>query len=117
MCNNQCVQFDDEKKVLTIMETKEEISYDTIEKVTVLNEEAKFKGTSEPFTHQVLGGTTFYSMLGEPSLYVGLKIALKDGTSKAAYISNRKTGINTDIYQEDHKEAEAIKSKIDQVIV
>ena len=42
-------------------------------------------------------------------MYVGLKIVLKDKSVKAAYISDRVTGINTDIYREDVEEAEKIK--------
>ena len=44
------------------------------------------------------------------------KISLKDGTINAAYISDRKTGMNTDIYLEDVKEAEHIKKMINKRI-
>lgn len=92
------------------------INYDDIAKVSILNEEAKFRGKSEPFTHQVLGGTTFYTIFGEPRFYVGLKIVLKNKSVCAAYISDRITGLNTDIYHEDVKEAETIKQMIDKRI-
>lgn len=45
----------------------------------------------------------------EATFYVGLKITLKDGTIKAAYISDRKTGFNIDIYHKDEEEAYTIK--------
>lgn len=48
----------------------------------------------------------------EATFYLGLKITLKDGTIKAAYISDRKTGFNIDIYHEDEEEANAIKKII-----
>ena len=52
----------------------------------------------------------------EPQFYVGIKILLKDETIKAVYISNRKTIFNTDIYNEDEKEAKKIKQMIDKRI-
>lgn len=114
---NPCITFDDGNQILTILiGTQSRIPYKDIQKVTVLNEDAKYKGKTEPFIHQVLGGTTFYSMLGEPNLYVGLKIVLKDGAVKAAYISNRKTFFNTDIYREDQEIAKRFKAKIDRFI-
>ncbi|WP_462246699.1 hypothetical protein [Faecalitalea cylindroides] len=112
-----CVEFDDDKKQLEILNgTSVTINYDDIAKVSILNEEAKFRGKSKPFSHQVLGGTTFYTIFGEPRFYVGLKIVLKDKSEYAAYISDRITGLNTDIYHEDVKEAETIKQMIDKRI-
>lgn len=113
----KCIEFDDENKQLRIViGTQGTVSYSEIEKVSVLNEDAKFRGKSVPFSHQVLGGTTFYTFFGGPGMYVGLKIVLKDKTVKAAYISDRVTGINTDIYREDVEEAEKIKKMIDKRI-
>ena len=115
--NFKCIEFDDDKKQLKILiGTEGIIPYDQIEKVSVLNEDAKFRGKSVPFSHQVLGGTTFYTFFGGPGMYVGLKIVLKDKTVKAAYISDRITGINTDIYREDVEEAEKIQKMIDKRI-
>lgn len=112
-----CVEFDDDKKQLEILNgTSVTINYDDIAKVSILNEEAKFRGKSKHFSHQVLGGTTFYTIFGEPRFYVGLKIVLKDKAEYAAYISDRITGLNTDIYHEDVKEAETIKQMIDKRI-
>ena len=113
----KCIEFDDENKQLRIViGTQGTVSYSEIEKVSVLNEDAKFRGKSVPFSHQVLGGTTFYTFFGGPGMYVGLKIVLKDKYVKAAYISDRVTGINTDIYREDVEEAEKIKKMIDKRI-
>lgn len=49
----------------------------------------------------------------EATFYVGLKITLKDGTIKAAYISDRKTGFNIDIYCEYEEETNTIKKIIE----
>lgn len=58
----KCIEFDDENKQLRIViGTQGTVSYSEIEKVSVLNEDAKFRGKSVPFSHQVLGGTTFYT--------------------------------------------------------
>lgn len=105
------VQFDDENCLLTT--SAETIPYEAIEKISVLNEDAAFKGRTKPFSHQVLGGTTIYSIFGEPQLYVGLKIRKKDGTISAIYVSDRKTTYNTDIYREDTCRANELKQAIE----
>lgn len=111
------IEFDDDNQQLTILlGTEKTIKYEHIQKVSILNEDASFRGKSIPFSHQVLGGTTFYSLLGDPSLYVGLNILMKDKSICAVYVSDRKTSINTDVYREDVKEAEIIKKMIDKRI-
>lgn len=112
-----CVEFDDENKRLNILIGDEGIiRYKDIQKVSILNQQASFKGEAKPFTHQVLNGTAFLCGIMEPQFYVGIKILLKDETIKAVYISNRKTIFNTDIYNEDEKEAKKIKQMIDKRI-
>lgn len=49
----------------------------------------------------------------EATFYVGLKVTLKDRTIKAAYISDRKTGFNIDIYCEYEEETNTIKKIIE----
>lgn len=111
------VTFDKAAKTMTILKgTVGTYDYRKIIKCSILNEEAKFKGKTEPFLHQVLGGTTFYSMLGEPMLYVGIKLILDDKTVLAIYVSDTKTMINTELYNKDKTEAEKIKHFIDSVI-
>ena len=115
---NRYVEFDDNNSELHILNgTESTIKYEDIEKVSVLNEDASFKGKGTPFVHQVLGGTTFYSMFGEPGLYVGLKITLKDGSIKAIYVSEKKCYVNTDMYKKDREIAQKIKNKIDKRII
>ena len=112
-----CMEFDDDNNRINILIGDNGfVDYKDIAKVSVLNEDANFRGKSKPFSHQVLGGTTFLSGALEPSFFVGLKITLKDDSVKAVYISDRKTGLNTDIYHEDKKEAEKIKKMLDKRI-
>lgn len=62
MKHNQykCIEFDDNSKELRIViGTQGIIPYNEIEKVSILNEDAKFRGKSVPFSHQVLGGDNF----------------------------------------------------------
>lgn len=113
----QSVVFDDESKKLSIIiGSSGEVAYTDIEKVSVANEDAKFKGKSTPFTHQVLGGVTFMSIAAEPSLYVGIKLTLKDHSVRAIYVSDIKTQFNTSIYQKDREEAEEIQKLIQERI-
>lgn len=109
----QSVIFDDQNKQLEILiGTQGKVNYDTIKKASVLYEEAKFRGKSAPFSHQILGGTTMFVIAPDPQLYVGIKLALKDGSIKAIYISDIKTTTNTEIYRKDTKEAKEIQSMI-----
>ncbi len=48
------------------------------------------------------------SIAAEPSLYVGIKLTLKDHSVRAIYISDIKTQFNTSIYQKDKEEADKI---------
>lgn len=111
------VEFDDERNVLKILTGDlKEIPYADIEKASVANEDASFKGKSTPFAHQVLGGVTFMSIAAEPSLYVGIKLVCKDKSIHPIYVSDTKTQFNTDIYKKDREEAETIKKMIDKRI-
>ena len=113
----QSVVFDDENKKLSILiGSSGEVAYTDIEKVSVANEDAKFKGKSTPFAHQVLGGVTFMSIAAEPSLYVGIKLTLKDHSVRAIYVSDIKTQFNTSIYQKDREDAEEIQKLIQERI-
>ncbi|MGM9913143.1 hypothetical protein [Floccifex sp.] len=86
-----------------------------IKKCSVLNEEAKFRGKTEPFLHQVLGGVSFFAF-GENLMYVGLKLVTKDNNKLAVYISKKPVSFNTDTFLRDKKEAETIKKIFDKVI-
>lgn len=99
-----------ERKFKIIDGTAGEYSLDNIDTLSILNEQASFKGKSKPFLHQVLGGMTFSSGAMEPQLYVGLKIKMKDGNELALYVSKKPVNFNSDIYHHDVKEAEHIKS-------
>lgn len=113
----QSIVFDTERKTFTILcGTQGTWDYRKIRKCSVLNEEANFRGKTEPFFHQVLGGTTYGSFIGDPQMYVGLKITMEDGEILAAYISDIKTTTNTSQYLKDHKEADQIKNLMDKII-
>lgn len=113
----ESVNFNANDKEFTILNgTQGTYSYFDIRRVSVLNEDAKYHGKTEPFLHQVLGGTTFVTMLGEPTVYVGLKLTMCDQRTLAIYVSKVKTVTNSDQYLKDHKTAEAIKSYLDKVI-
>lgn len=111
------IEFNKSDKTFTILNgSKGTYSYTEIVKCSVLNEDSKFRGKTDPFEHQVLGGTAFLSMLGEPSLYVGLKLTMRDNTVLGVYISKEKTFVNSDVYNKDREEAESIQLLIDKMI-
>lgn len=111
------ITFDEVNQTFTIIDgTKGTFSISEIAKYTVLNEDAKFKGKTEPFLHQVLGGTAFVSMLVEPMVYVGLKIIMRDGSVLGVYVSKQKCVVNSDLYLKDNKIAEEIKTVITKMM-
>ncbi|MEF2781558.1 MAG: hypothetical protein U0N20_00500 [Clostridium sp.] len=109
--------IDTDNKTFEVLDgTVGSYSISDIKKCSVLNEDAKARGNSKPFEHQVLGGVTFLSMAGEPSLYVGLKITMKDDQVIAVYVSEKKTQFNTDLYQKNKKEAEMLKQELEKLM-
>ena len=61
----QSVVFDDENKKLSILiGTCGDVSYSDIEKASIANEDAKFKGKSAPFAHQVFRWRYIYEYCG-----------------------------------------------------
>ena len=74
-----CVKFHDEENRLEIMGGASCL-YDEIQKCSIQNEDANFKGKTKPFTHTILGGATFMAGAVEPMMYVGIKVVLKDNS-------------------------------------
>ena len=103
-----CVKFKDE--YLEIDNKK--CLYSDILKCSIQNEDAHFKGKTKPFTHTILGGTTFMAGAVEPMMHVGIKVTLKDGSVIPIYVSKEKVLFNSAMYLSDLKEAELILSKI-----
>lgn len=103
-----CVKFKDEYLEVD----GKRCLYSDILKCSIQNEDANFKGKTKPFTHTILGGTTFMAGAIEPMMYVGIKVTLKDGTVLSIYVSKEKVLFNSDKYLSDEKEAELILREI-----
>lgn len=87
----------------------------SIKKVTILNEDAKYKGKTKPFTHQVLSGVTMIIPIsGNPSLYVGLRIVFEDDSRCHVYVSKKPVQIYSEAYYQDRKEAERLMNALTQ---
>ena len=115
--DDKYVSFDDTAGKLIIHNgDDEEVSYESISKVSVQNEDENFKGEGTPFVHTVFEGASFFTFFGGPNFYVGDKLTLKDGTVKAIYVSEKPTTFGTDIYRADKARADHIKAEIDQRI-
>ena len=106
-----CVKFHDEENRLEIIGGASCL-YEEIQKCSIQNEDATFKGKTTPFTHTILGGATFMAGAVEPMMYVGIKVVLKDNSVLPIYISKEKVLFNSDKYLSDLKVAESILSKI-----
>ena len=84
-----CVKFHDEEKRLEIIGGASCL-YEEIQKCSIQNEDANFKGKTKPFTHTILGGATFMAGVVEPMMYVGIKVVLKDNSVLPIYVSKEK---------------------------
>ena len=84
-----CVKFHDEENRLEIMGGASCL-YEEIQKCSIQNEDANFKGKTKPFTHTILGGPTFMAGAVEPMMYVGIKVVLKDNSVLPIYVSKEK---------------------------
>ncbi len=111
------VVFDSENKKYEIKDGTIGIyPFGDVKKCSILNEEAKYRGKTKPFFHQILGGTAFFTIMGEPSFYVGLRIITKSNETLAIYVSTKSVYFNTDAYFADRAEAEKIQ-KVFQAII
>ena len=86
-------------------------SLEDIQSICVVYEQASFKGKSKPFTHQFLGGTSFFTAM-EPKLYVALKVVTKSGQVLAIYVSKKPVLYHSDLFLEDVQEAKKIQTKL-----
>lgn len=103
-----CVKFKDEYLEVD----GKRCLYSDILKCSIQNEDANFKGKTKPFTHTILGGTTFMAGAIEPMMYVGIKVTLKDDIVLPIYVSKEKVLFNSDKYLSDEKEVETILREI-----
>ena len=79
-----------------------------ISKCTVLNEKASKKGKQKPFLALMPGKGLPTGIFSTPYLFVGIEVMLADNVQLAIYISQEKTQVGTDQYENDRKEAERI---------
>lgn len=84
-----------------------------IKRCSVLNEASSFRGKTDPFVHQVLGGASTFIAV-EPKLFVGIKILTKEDKVLVVYISKEPVLFNSMQYLEDKKEADHIKKIIEK---
>ena len=91
-----CVKFHDEENRLEIIGGASCL-YDEIQKWSIQNEDANFKGKTKPFTHTILGGATFMAGAVEPMMYVGIKVVLKDNSVLPIYAVSAPAAILTDL--------------------
>lgn len=113
----ESVVFDKEDKSMTILNgTEGTYSYKDIKECKVLNEKAKYHGKEEPFFATIANGPLGGGTMWESSIFVGLKLTMKDDSVLAIYTSKEATTINTDLHIKDKEEAEKIKEVIDKII-
>ena len=102
-----CVKFHDEEKRLEV-NGGASCLYEEIQKCSIQNEDANFKGKTKPFTHTFMAGAV------EPMMYVGIKVVLKDNSVLPIYVSKEKVLFNSDKYLNDVKEANDILKELEK---
>lgn len=108
------ILIDTDSNAYTIKDgTQGEYKLSEIKKYSILNEHANYRGKSEPFLHQVLGGASSFIAV-EPKLYVGIKITTTANEILAIYVSDNPVLFNSDAYMKDKQEAERIKAVFDK---
>lgn len=111
------VKFDTETKKFNITKGNVgEYSYPEIMKASVVNEDANYTGKTDPFTHLVLADTLQPATLLPRSVYVGVKVVMKDGRKIYCYVSEEAHQINSLPFYDDVKEAKAIKEFVDKIV-
>lgn len=106
--NFDSVNINMEDKTFEILDGTCGIYYlSEIEKCSVLNEQASYRGKTSPFKHQMLGGAAFMTPV-DPKMYVGISIFMKDGKKLAIYTSKTPVLFHSQLYFDDKKEADSI---------
>ncbi len=114
--NFDCVEIDDELHLFQIKKgTLGTFEIDNIKKTSICYEEASFKGKTKPFTHQFIGGSSFFTAM-EPKLYIGIKVITKTDDVLAIYISDVPVLYNSNLFLNDNKIAKKILRKFNRII-
>ena len=113
MFKNDSVMIDKDNQTFEILDGSNGI-YDLkdIKKARIAYEIASFRGKTDPFVHQFLGGASFNTAILEPKIYVGIKITTNDGSVKAIYVSKKPVLYHSDLYFQDEKMANKILEKL-----
>ena len=108
--------FDSDQNLMSIEKGSVGIfSYLDIRKSSIIYEDARFKGKSEPFTHKILIAPFQPINMLEGKIYVGLRLDMKDGTQKYLYLSEKPCVSHSSLFKKDCEVAEEIRSYIKSV--
>ena len=111
------VLFDLDKKTMIIVDGSiGTYDYRNIQRALVLNEKAKTRGKTSPFTSCLPHGPGIPAILTDPYIYVGVKVVLENGDVLAIYTSKEKTQIGTDPYKVDREKAKEIEAFLRKII-
>lgn len=111
------ITFDKNEKTFTIVEgTKGTFSYIDIVQCKIVNEDAKYTGNTELFTHKVLADYFQPWGIFPKNVYVGLEFIMKNEDKIYAYITGVKRQINTLDYHDDRRKAKEVKEIVDRII-
>ena len=93
----------------TILEgTKGVYPISDIVKMSIVCEDARYKGKTDPFKHLVLDGKVQMGWLDLPKFYIGIQFEMKDGSHLALYISDHPVQFERGSYFEEQQEAQQI---------
>lgn len=98
-----------EPNTFTILDgTKGTYLISDIVKMSIVCEDARYKGKTDPFKHLVLDGKIQMGWLDLPKFYFGIDFEMKDHSHLALYISSQPVQYERGTYFEEKKEAQTI---------
>lgn len=110
--------FYKKNKTFTIAEgSKGTYAYTDIIHCKIVNEDAKYTGNSELFTHKVLADYFQPWGIFPKNVYVGLEFLMKNKDTLYVYVTCVKRQINTLDYHDDRRKAKEIKEVVDRIIM
>lgn len=111
------MEFDKESKTFTVLKgSKGTYDYTEIAECEILNENAKYTGKEEPFTHHIYASPLQIDTIFPKNVFVGIKIVMKNNDKVYVYISNEKVQTNSLTFYKDRENAVKIKELIKKII-
>lgn len=111
------VEFNKENQEFTVFKGSEgTYSYTEIVECEMLNENIKYTGKEEPFTHHIYASPLQMDTIFPKNVLVGIKLVMKDTSKVYIYVSNEKVQTNSLSFYKDRENAIKIRELVKKII-